>query len=88
MRVNYDPRYVTPNHANLQSRLAVTRDIYGAGTSYDQRRLKESLEEAAARRKAKQLLASLGGKTPDKDLRDVDRLRSKSKTPKKEVRYE
>ena len=71
MRVNYDPRYITPHTGSLQSRLAVTRDIYGAGAGVQQRQLKETLEEAAARRKARQrLLASIGpnGKSSEKDI--------------------
>lgn len=74
MRVNYDPRYTTPHHnSTLQSRLAVTRDIYGSGTGFNvQKTLKETLEEAAARKKARQrLLQTLGTKTPDKE-KDVD----------------
>lgn len=53
MRVNYDPRYVVPhqNTNTLEARLHVTKNIYGS--SLPDRRLKDSMDHEAMRRRLK-----------------------------------
>ena len=76
MKVNYDPKYVTPHNHSLEARLNVTKGIYRAAQG--DRRLKEALEYEAARRKHSQrwsspprptLTQTKAGSAPEKSVK-------------------
>ena len=55
MKVNYDPKYINPNQlkspyaASLDTRLSLTKEIYGPALP-ERKHLRETLEDAAKKR--------------------------------------